>query len=48
MYNKPDEIHHFPTLGTTEFNLAIEQGLKRAPQERAKAVKEFFNWIRGA
>ncbi len=48
MRNISQENSHFPTKSTTEFNFAIEQGLKRAPLERAKAVKEFFRWVRGA
>ncbi|MEM9330264.1 MAG: hypothetical protein AAGA53_02995 [Pseudomonadota bacterium] len=37
-----------PTLGTAEFNRRVEEGLKRAPEERAKAIKEFWCWIRSA
>ena len=29
----------------TEFNRRIEEGLKRAPEERAKALKEIWSWI---
>lgn len=40
-----EEYSQFPAYNTAEFNLAIEQGLKRAPFERAKAVKDFFRWF---
>lgn len=28
-----------------EFNHRVEAGLRQAPIERAKAVREFWNWI---
>ena len=38
---------HAP-LGVASFNRRIEEGLKRAPVERAKAIREFWSWIRSA
>ncbi|MGI9350479.1 MAG: hypothetical protein ACR2O3_02850 [Rhizobiaceae bacterium] len=35
----------YPTYSPTEFNRRIEEGVKRAPEERAKALKEFWGWI---
>jgi len=30
---------------TLDFNRKIEEGIKRAPAERAKAMKDFWNWF---
>ena len=32
-------------IRSAEFNARIEEGLRRAPEERAQAVKDFWNWI---
>ena len=28
-----------------DFNARIEEGIRRAPEERAKAIREFWNWF---
>ena len=28
-----------------EFNRRVEEGIRRAPEERAKALREFFSWL---
>ena len=35
----------YTPYGTAEFNRRIEEGIRRAPMERAKALKEFWGWI---
>ncbi|MEO0327811.1 MAG: hypothetical protein AAF217_04360 [Pseudomonadota bacterium] len=41
------ETATFSTFGTAEFNRRVEEGMKQAPIERAKALKEFWGWIAG-
>ena len=36
---------NFPHYGTADFNRKMEEGLRRAPEERAKALKDFWNWF---
>lgn len=36
---------NFPYYGTPDFNRRMEEGLKRAPEERAIALKEFWGWF---
>ena len=36
---------NFPHYGTPEFNRRMEEGLKRAPEERAIALKDFWSWF---
>ena len=36
---------NFPHYGTGDFNRRMEEGLKRAPEERARALKEFWGWF---
>lgn len=36
---------NFPYYGTVEFNRRMEEGLKRAPEERAIALKEIWGWF---
>ncbi len=36
------------SVGVANFNRRIEEGLQRAPIERAKAIREFWGWIRSA
>lgn len=38
----------FPLAGTNEFHLQVREGIRRAPEERVKAIKEFFKWMRRA
>ncbi|MEM7214610.1 MAG: hypothetical protein AAF423_03630 [Pseudomonadota bacterium] len=44
-----NQIKHsaYTPFSTGELNRRIEEGLKRAPQERAKALKEIWGWITG-
>ncbi len=35
----------FPTITGSELDRKIQQGLRRAPMERAKALREFWSWI---
>lgn len=37
--------NNFPHYGTAEFNRRMAEGLKRAPEERAQALKDFWGWI---
>lgn len=39
------EAMDFTPYGTREFNLRVDEGLRRAPQERAKAIKEFWSYL---
>lgn len=36
---------NFPHYGTADFNRRMDEGLKRAPEERALALKEFWSWF---
>jgi len=36
---------NFPHYGSADFYRRMEEGLKRAPEERALALKEFWNWF---
>lgn len=36
-----------PYHRTSDFNRRMEEGMRRAPEERARAVREFWNWMRG-
>lgn len=36
---------NFPHYGTADFDRRMNEGLKRAPEERAKAVKDFWSWF---
>ncbi len=36
---------NFPHYNTTEFNRRMAEGLKRAPEERAIALKDFWSWF---
>jgi hypothetical protein len=36
---------NFPHYGTPDFTRRMEEGLKRAPEERAIALKEFWGWF---
>ncbi len=36
---------NFPHYDTADFNRRMEEGLRRAPQERAKALKDFWGWL---
>lgn len=36
---------NFPHYGTADFNRRMDEGLKRAPEERAQALKEFWGWF---
>lgn len=36
---------NFPHYGTSDFNRRMEEGLKRAPEERAIALKDFWTWF---
>ena len=36
---------NFPHYGSADFTRQMEEGLKRAPQERAKALKDFWIWF---
>lgn len=38
----------YPAPGTPDFYRQMDEGMRRAPIERAKAVREFWNWIRSA
>jgi len=44
----PNHSDFQATLGVSVFNRRIEEGLRRAPIERAKAIKEFWGWVRSA
>lgn len=35
----------YHTLSATEFNRRIEDGLRRAPEERSKALKDIWAWF---
>lgn len=30
---------------SSDFNRRMEEGLRRAPEERAKAIREFWGWM---
>ncbi len=30
---------------TPDFNRRMEEGLRRAPEERARAIREFWGWM---
>lgn len=36
---------NFPHYGTADFDRRMNEGLKRAPEERAQAVKDFWSWF---
>lgn len=36
---------NFPHYGTADFNRRMDEGLRRAPEERAKALKDFWSWF---
>lgn len=36
---------NFPHYGTSDFTRRKDEGLKRAPEERAIALKEFWGWF---
>lgn len=42
------QIYHnqYATLSPSEFNRRIEDGLRRAPEERSKALREILSWFR--
>ena len=42
MTNRETQFH---TFSSADFNRRIEEGMRRAPQERAKAIKEFWGWL---
>ena len=47
-YSPSSQSHHTSQamgIRSADFNSRLEEGLRRAPLERAKAVKEFWNWI---
>ncbi|MDJ0612605.1 MAG: hypothetical protein QNJ29_02950 [Rhizobiaceae bacterium] len=35
----------YKILSPSEFSREIEAGMRRAPEERAKAVKAFWGWL---
>lgn len=37
--------HTQPFNRPADFNRRMEEGLRRAPEERAKAIREFWGWI---
>lgn len=43
-YRETTNIHSLG-IRSAEFNARIEEGLRRAPAERAKAVRDFWSWI---
>jgi len=36
---------NFPHYASADFHRKMEEGLKRAPQERTLALKEFWSWF---
>ena len=45
--NTPNRFiaRNFPHYNAADFNRRMEEGLKRAPEERAQALKEFWSWF---
>ena len=35
----------YHSLNSSELNRRIDEGIRRAPEERAIAMREFFSWI---
>lgn len=35
----------FPSRNSIDFDRRVREGIRNAPEERAKAVKEFWQWV---
>ncbi|MBO6813605.1 MAG: hypothetical protein JJ891_02010 [Rhizobiaceae bacterium] len=35
----------FPSRNSIDFDRRVREGLRNAPEERAKAIKEFWQWV---
>jgi len=45
MRHKNPKNAGFNNYKTANFNARVEEGIRRAPEERAIAVREFWNWL---
>ncbi|MEM9280077.1 MAG: hypothetical protein AAGA76_16045 [Pseudomonadota bacterium] len=41
----PKTYSAYQTMSPSDFYREVELGMRRAPEERARAVKEFWNWL---
>ncbi|MEM7291310.1 MAG: hypothetical protein AAF412_13225 [Pseudomonadota bacterium] len=41
----PKTYQTYTIMSPSEFSREINLGMKRAPEERAKAIREFWGWL---